>query len=519
MEDKDEYIDNEELERLSFIINEIDNPIIIADKQLNIEWVSPSFVKTFGFTLEEFIKHRGSASLNLASYNSNISRVLNEAIRQRRSMRYESRNFTKDGRELWMSSTIKPVWDKDGDLHKILIVDLDVQEKKKMEDKLVLTDSILQKIGTLVLVADSAGKIVYVSPSVTKVVGYTSKEMLGDGWWNLSRKTQWDSEKEKTFVARCASGELSISEEPYERPITTKNGKTRWILWKDTKGPNNLIIGVGHDITERKYNEELMREKNKDITDSIHYAHRIQNAIFPVHENLLKHFPQSFVLFKPKDIVSGDFLWFGFPQKLRSLSSHKILVAVADCTGHGVPGALMSIIGTGQINHIIKEKGVIRPDRVLRQLNRRMKDFLKQKEETDTRDGMDIAICHINPVTLTIEFSGANRSLYLFRKGILRIYSGNKTAIGGITDNAYVFKSQVVHILPGDVIYMFTDGYADQFGGPKGKKFMIKRFKTLLESIHKKTMKEQETILTETIKKWKGNHEQVDDILIVGIRF
>lgn len=520
MKPRSQSILNEDLEHFSFVINEIDNPIIIADSNYNIEWVNPSFVKTFGFTLSEFIKHRGGASLTCVSYNSNIEKVLKVAVNERRVVKYESRNITKDGRELWMSSSIKPIFNAEGNLYKILIVDLDVHEKKKMEHKLVLTDTILQKIGTLVLVADSTGNIVYVSPSVSEAVGYSTKELLGDGWWSLSRKTQWDGEQEKNMVARIAAGIQPIDDVPYVKPITTKNGTIRWILWKDTKGPDNLLIGVGHDITERRQNEELIRTKNKNITDSIHYAHRIQNAIFPVHDNLKLYFPQSFVVFKPKDIVSGDFLWFDFPKQLKTLSSHNMLLAVADCTGHGVPGALMSIIGTGQLNSIVKEKKIIQPERILKQLNHRMKEFLKQKHDMEaTRDGMDIALCYINQDTLTLEFSGANRSLYLFRRGAMRVYTGNKTAIGGSTENSFSFKSHVIHILPGDVIYMFTDGYPDQFGGPKEKKFMIRRFKELLQAIHARPMDEQQSILNQTIQDWMGVKEQVDDILVVGIKF
>ena len=531
-------------EYLSYLINEIDNPIIITNSNFEIEWVSRSFTKTYGYTLEEFINTRG-ASLLKSSYNSSISSILEEAIKQKASIKYESPNVTKDGKELWISSTIKPVFDSLGAREKIIVIDLNVHEQKKLQDRMVLTDSILNRVGSLILVANSYGEIVYVSPSVSKTFGYSVEELLDSGWWNLKRNEDFDIEKERNYIADCAAGVTAISEDSVENIIYCKDGSYKWILWKNTKGPDNLLIGVAHDITERKKNEEVIHSKNKEITDSIKYAHGIQNVILPSSEVLYNNLPENFVLFKPKDIVSGDFYWYTeVKRKLETINTpHSkknkeseidynhlpcFLIAAADCTGHGVPGALMSIVGMSLLKEVVNEKSSSDPAMILRKLNKNIKMFLKQTGETNrNHDGLDIGLLALYSIfdenskskKVVALFAGANRPLFLFRQNKLQIFNGNKTSIGGITDSGYKFHSHKIGIEPGDVIYLFTDGYADQFGGLSGKKILTRRLRELMESIHVKQMHEQENIFSEVFETWKGKCDQVDDVLLIGLKF
>lgn len=517
-------------EYLTYLINEIDNPIVIANNSFEIEWVSQSFVKTYGFTLDEFIKKRG-ASLVDASFNSSISKIIDECIRTKKSVKYESPNITKDGRELWISSTVKPVFDEFDQLQKLIIIDLDVQEKKELEERIELADSILDRVGSLILVANSKGEIVYCSPSVGKFIGYSTKDLLGMGWWKLSRNREHLSEKEKENISKSASGIIPVDESPYERAIVCKDGTTKWIVWKDTKGPDDLIIGVGHDITERKKTEELLQLKNKEITDGIKYARGIQNVVFPSSDILEKTIPESFILFKPKDIVSGDFYWYDkFCGKNTNsdVPTTNFIIAAGDCTGHGVPGALMSIVSMSLLKQVVHEKSDNNPGRILGKLNKLMKDFLKQTiDQNKNQDGMDIGLLSIYSIPenkkdkseITALYSGANRPLYLFRNKKLHIFSGNKNAIGGITDTQFEFTTHAIDIQKGDMLYMFTDGYADQFGGPHGKKFLVKRLKELMDFTHLQPINEQEKVFLEMFEKWKGKCEQVDDILLIGLKF
>lgn len=253
--------------------------------------------------------------------------------------------------------------------------------------------------------------------------------------------------------------------------------------------------------------------KNKDITDSINYAKQIQRARLPNPRIILSHLPDSFGLYKPKDVVSGDFYWFAEHE------NGKLLLAAADCTGHGIPGAFMSLIGIDELNHAVLEKRLCDTSSILASLNKGVKKALRQNEENSmSRDGMDIALIIFDLKNNTIEYAGANRPLYYIRDNQLNEIPPTKVAIGGITSNDQEFKSHTREIKKNDMIYVFTDGFADQFGGESGKKFMTKRFKDLLLSIHHKPATEQEAILEKSLAEWKKEISQVDDILVMGVK-
>lgn len=257
-----------------------------------------------------------------------------------------------------------------------------------------------------------------------------------------------------------------------------------------------------------------LAEKNRDITSSIQYAQRIQEAILPPLKQIFGHFPDAFILYRPKDIVSGDFYWFG--EK-----NGKKIIAAVDCTGHGVPGAFMSMIGHNLLNQIIVEKGITEPASILNELHHGVQSALKQGSSVvDTSDGMDVCICTIDMQKRELQFSGAYRPLFIFNYNDFEKIEGNKFPIGGShLDHERTFTNHTRFLKKGDTIYMFSDGYADQFGGDNGKKFMVKRFNQLLLSIQDKPMQEQGKMLDSTIEQWRGNYEQVDDILVIGIRF
>ncbi|HTB07733.1 MAG TPA: two-component regulator propeller domain-containing protein [Bacteroidia bacterium] len=268
-------------------------------------------------------------------------------------------------------------------------------------------------------------------------------------------------------------------------------------------------------ILETKVEERTseLAQKNRDITSSIQYAKRIQQAILPPVEEIKKHLPESFVLYLPKDIVSGDFYWFG--EK-----AGKIILVAADCTGHGVPGALMSMIGHNLLNQIVLEKGVTNPSTVLNQLNSMVQTALKQGiSNIDTSDGMDMAFCCIDKSTNELHYAGANRPLIIVDKnGDVKKIEPDKKPIGGSQIGLErSFASHSHKLQKGETVYMFSDGYADQFGGDKGKKFMLKRFIDKLVAIHGTPMPDQEKTLLDAFYTWQGNCEQVDDILVIGI--
>jgi serine phosphatase RsbU (regulator of sigma subunit) len=265
-------------------------------------------------------------------------------------------------------------------------------------------------------------------------------------------------------------------------------------------------------VKELKESTEMIAVKNKEITDSINYARRIQSAILPQKEYVKQNLPDSFFLYQPKDIVSGDFYWM-------SERNGDIYLAVADCTGHGVPGAFMSVVGMNLLNEIVNHRDIFHPSEILKELNAGVVSSLQQKQ-TETNDGMDIALLKISTDKKSVEYAAANRGLIQFTNGELKEYKPSKYPIGGFNSMMEKsFETLKIEVKEGDMIYLSTDGYADQFGSDKNKKITTKKFKMLLESVSSKSLSEQENHLRDFINDWKRGYEQTDDILVVGIRF
>jgi len=278
------------------------------------------------------------------------------------------------------------------------------------------------------------------------------------------------------------------------------------------KQKSNLILSEKNKIIEEQ--KHIVEEQNKDIKDSIKYAERIQHAILPPDKLWYSLLPDSFVYYKPKDILSGDFYWIEKKDEF-------VFFAAADCTGHGVPGALMSIVNYNLLNKAILEKGFTDTSDILNYVNNELTVSLHQSyRESSVRDGMDISICAINTKTLELNFAGANNPAYLIQNGVLTQLNANKFPIGSFVEEAMPsFTSQTLQLNKGDIIYLFSDGYADQFGGPDGKKFKYKQLKEMLLQIHLKPLTEQKEILDTRLTNWKGALEQVDDVCLIGVKF
>lgn len=277
-----------------------------------------------------------------------------------------------------------------------------------------------------------------------------------------------------------------------------------------TSNLEQKVIERTEKIEEQKQEIEILL---KHTTDSIVYAKRIQEAILPPLGYIREVLPNSFFLYRPKDIVSGDFYWVD--QK-----EDKVIFAAIDCTGHGVPGAFMTIIGHNGLSKAINYVEDANPAAVLDALNKEVSETFKQhNQESSIKDGMDAAMCTIDFKTRELQFAGAYNPLFLIRDNDVIEIKGNKFPIGEfLGEEKQSFTNNVVQLNEGETIYIFSDGYADQFGGPKGKKFMFKRFRELLLSIQEKSMDEQRSILNREIDIWRGDLEQVDDIIVIGLR-
>ncbi len=260
-----------------------------------------------------------------------------------------------------------------------------------------------------------------------------------------------------------------------------------------------------------KQKDEISHQK-QEMTDSIAYGKRIQSAILPPKDTLREIMPEFFIYYKPRDIVSGDFYWV-------SEKDNKVIIAVADCTGHGVPGAFMSILGNSLLDEIRNNYKITTASTILNRLRRNLKVALHQTgRDYETKDGMDMSLCIFDKKSYLLQFAGAYNPLYIIRDGELRIINGDKMPIGIHYQKETPFTNHKIRLKSQDSIYLFTDGYTDQFGGPEDKKYKIIRFRNLLLKIHRKLMHQQKKIIARELNEWMGNNDQVDDILIMGLR-
>lgn len=267
-------------------------------------------------------------------------------------------------------------------------------------------------------------------------------------------------------------------------------------------------------VDELNKTKDIVENQNKRITESINYARKIQLAINPTEADLNLHFPESFILYLPKDVISGDFPW------LFSIGKY-VYAAAVDCTGHGVPGAMMSMIGNLLLNDIINNGTVVLPSEILDRLHNAVVNTLKQNlPDSNSGDGMDISLCRIDKENSEIVYSGAHRPLFLMKNEVIEVLNGDKFPIGGMHYKGMnKFSDQIVKFQKNDSIYMFTDGFPDQIGGVEKRKLLTKNLKVFIESQSKNDFKNMKNELLNFCKDWKGDNKQIDDILLIGIKF
>lgn len=344
--------------------------------------------------------------------------------------------------------------------------------------------------------------------------------------------------KEKLDAQENVVGQMALSVNSLSESFTQTSefaseiGRGNLSVHYDKLGENDLLGNALINMRDslRNYSEDMekqVRERTreviekgtklefayKEIRDSINYAKRIQESILPADEMITKVFDNSFVFYKPKDVVCGDFYWF-------TQQGDEAVIAAIDCTGHGVPGAFMTVIGNSLLNQIVNFSGVTDPGRILTQLDKKLQETLQVHGSIVTNDGMDAAVCRYRINKREITFSGAKRPLYIFKQGELIEIKGNKSPIGSYGhDYDKLFSEHKISVNKNDTIYLFSDGLQDQFGGAEGKKFMVKRFRELLAEIQNFSMRDQAARIEQEITYWQHGYEQTDDMLLIGIRF
>lgn len=288
-----------------------------------------------------------------------------------------------------------------------------------------------------------------------------------------------------------------------------------YLIAQFVKARNKAEMQISNQKTLLEKNNKELGLKNEDIVSSINYAKKIQYAVLPNEETIYRSIPLSFIIYKPRDIVSGDFFWF------HEDDANSYTIVAADCTGHGVPGAFMTVIGSNALTQTIIESKITKPSEILVELDNRVTQTLKQ-EKTHyglVQDGMDLALLKINKSKKELIFTSAKRPAFFIRNGELREIKGSKSSIGGLRSESKKFEEIIIKYEEDDMIYLFSDGYVDQFGGMNNKKFTTKRLRELLLSIYQLPISDQKNRIAQNFEKWKGSNEQTDDMLVIGIRF
>lgn len=383
---------------------------------------------------------------------------------------------------------------------------------------------LLEKLQTLIVVIKNDGKIEYAGNSVKQMLGYSPEFLSGRQWWIFAGDTKKERKESLLFVNSLMRDQPEISSFTFERKIISYSGKPRWIRWNLSRNDEDSLIGIGYDITAAKETEErlhksneLLRKKNEEITDSIEYAQRLQQSFLPEIEKLKTVVSDAFVLYQPKDILSGDFYWY-------HQTDEKLFVFVIDCTGHGVPGALMSVLAHSIVKEVVLNKKLESPSEILHAIDRELFHSLQNHEKEEmVKDGMDVAVAVFNFKKNTVSFSGAFRPMLRIREGKLSEFPASRYPIGFYQDIRKEFDEFHSEIKPGDQFYLFTDGYSDQFGGDPStgsgaKKLNKKRFSELLLTASEMNGDEKSSFLAYAHKNWKQEEEQTDDVLILGIK-
>ncbi len=380
-----------------------------------------------------------------------------------------------------------------------------------------IPDLVLDKLNTLLVVVNNKGEVEYISNSAKTLLGFEPEQLLGNNWWLIPRQNAGEGMAVKEKILSIMLHDSYRADQGFEHALKTAKGHVKWFKWSSAMLQEDKLIGIGIDITEKKRSEQRtldinrsLTEKNKEITASLNYAQKIQQAILPSDIFLKTNFKDGFILYLPKDIVSGDYYFFYENEQTR-------YVAAIDCTGHGVPGAMMSVIANSLLKEVFYNKALHKPDEILYALDELLFDSLNKNNPDEIRyDGMDISLCAINKKNDLLEFAGAMRPLFLVSNNELIEIKGSKYPLGYYFDKKE-FALNTVQLKKGDKLYLTTDGYADQFGGNNNKKLNRKAFKELLFSLEGMDGEEQCSFLDYSLRNWKQDEEQTDDILIMGI--
>ena len=504
--------------RIHVLLENSSEVITIYNKEAIIQYVSPSVTRILGYSEQELLGSSDRSRINplgLSDFETMFNSLLNES---EESITVEYSYLSKQGEYTWLEVTGRNMLTEPA-VAGIVFNARDITERRNAEKESRMRSqmqSLSENSPDVICRFDKDGQFFYANPAIKH---FTDKEpseflrkLLGESGLEPAIVTAWDN-----IIKESVTNKIKVSSE-----FEVKNGADKHFFSVNGIPEFNehsvleSVLMVSSDITERKLAELEVQHINKKITESINYAKRIQMAIVPDDELVKNALPNSFVLYKPRDVISGDFPWF-------VQMGDDIFIAAVDCTGHGVPGALLSLIGYFILTEIVKSRKITEPGKILDLLDEGVTHTLKQNLSTsETKDGMDIALCKINLKKNEVEFAGAHRPLYKMSKEGLEEFKGNKFPIGGgVSRNQTEFTNYKFSVEKGDTIYFSSDGYPDQFGGPdKNRKLSPARIKDLI-TVHKDNdnMNEVCDEFDKLFENWRGQEKQIDDVLLIGVRF
>ncbi len=508
--------------RLYSLLENASEIIAIYNENMQLTYESPSVIKILGYTPEEMMGGKDMDRLTRKGETAMRQMFKQILANPSEAVSIQYTYMKKNGQKIFLETTGRNLLD-DPAINGIILNSSDITERKRAEKEERMRSkmqALSENSLDMILRLSTVGQFFYANPMVKNYTGIDNQNLIN----KTLNEVNFDEILFNYF--RDTIAEIKESPEKTTKEITitvpTEDGGTEESIMSFNAIPefneNELetILFVGHDITEAKRIELEIQDKNRKIEDSINYARRIQTSILPDNRVLREALPKSFIFYRPRDVVSGDFPWY-------FRKGDDIFIAAVDCTGHGVPGALLSFIGYFLLNNIADHPVEHTASSLLNNLHASVRKTLKQDEtNAEARDGMDIALCKINFKKMELQYAGAHRPLYFLREGELTEYRGDRKAIGGIPHKNKLekdFTNYSIDLQKGDRVFFFSDGLPDQLGGDEAKKYSPKRIRdNIVENKHL-TMEEYNTFFANDFLGWMTNHKPIDDVLLIGIEF
>jgi len=494
--------------------------VVITDKDAKIEFVNPAYTQLTGYTWEETIGQNPKI-LKPNDRPESITQQFWQTLTAGNIWKGVMKNIKKNKEVFWEKILVAPIKNEQNEITHYIAVKDDITAQIQNEQKIQLLNDEMQKLSLVasktvngVIIMDASGNMEWINEGYERMYGYNLNFYNKNGIVNIKQIS--DNKEITEIIDNCITSKNPVS---YEALSTKLSGENFWTKTSitpinDEYGKVIKLIAIDTDITQQKNNEFIVQQQKLKIEQSVQYARRIQKALFQSESQLDNIFSESFVLNKPLFIVSGDFYWY-------TEIFNKHIIAVADCTGHGIPGAFMSVLGTTFLTEISRSaQKDITPSEILNQLRDRVINSLQHSDKSqETKDGMDIALCMFDFEAMKLQYAGAYNPLYFIRNKHLFEIKANRMPIGISLKHEGDFKNNEIEIMKGDTFYLFSDGFIDQVGGPFGRKFLSMNFKEVLIEIQHLNLQQQRIKLEQTLSQWKGTkNEQVDDILVMGLK-